>query len=265
MRVRTWRPWLAAWCAVVSFWLLCCGSALATPLGSITQYPIAHVYNNFPLPVAIAAGPDGNLWFTDQSQSYYDGFGGLIGEINPSSHKITEYPIPDQAKEVPTDPFGIIAGPGGLMWFGGEGVGEGAVDSIGAINPTTHQFSEYPIPITGGNLRPNPQALAVGPDRNIWFTEIGTIASIGELDLSTHAISQYPVPGGDPEGIAAGPDGNVWFANGTSIGEINPATHQITEFPIPPTTTDTHPGANDIAAGPNGDMWFTNSAGGIGN
>ena len=100
------------------------------------------------------------------------------------------------------------------MWFAARG----ELRSIGEINPTTHQFIEYPIPSTVGNLNPNPYAIAAGPDGNIWFTELGatesiggldrgTIESIGELDLSTHAISQYTVPGIDLGGIAAGPDG----------------------------------------------------------
>ena len=36
-----------------------------------------------------------------------------IGEINPTTHAITEFPVPT-AKPVP---FGITAGPDGNLWF----------------------------------------------------------------------------------------------------------------------------------------------------
>ena len=33
------------------------------------------------------AGPDGNLWFTEDAAN-------KIGEINPTTHAITEFPLP---------------------------------------------------------------------------------------------------------------------------------------------------------------------------
>ena len=48
-------------CGVVA--LLACGSAVAAPLGQITEFSSG--LNSGSDPSAIAAGADGNLWFTD--------------------------------------------------------------------------------------------------------------------------------------------------------------------------------------------------------
>ena len=74
--------------------------------------PTTHAITEFTIPTAnskpygIAAGPDGNLWFTDNGA-------GQIGTINPTTHAITEYPIP----YTNTNPYGITAGPDGNLWF----------------------------------------------------------------------------------------------------------------------------------------------------
>ncbi len=50
---------------------------------SITEFPIP---NSSSYPTGIAAGPDGNLWFLQDS--------GYIGMINPTNYAITEFPVP---------------------------------------------------------------------------------------------------------------------------------------------------------------------------
>src|SRR5262245_6825827 len=99
---------------------------LLTP--AITEFPIPTA-NSFL--VGIAAGPDGNLWFTER-------FGDKIGEINPTTHAIAEFPVPT-ANALPNE---ITAGPDGNLWFT-ERAGK-----IGEINPTTHAIAEFPVPIT---------------------------------------------------------------------------------------------------------------------
>ena len=68
----------------------------------ITEYPIPTPSS---VPEDIAAGPDGNLWFTEST-------GNKIGRITPQG-AITEYPIPT----VFSNPVGIAAGPDGNVWF----------------------------------------------------------------------------------------------------------------------------------------------------
>ena len=208
-------------------------------------------------PTGICAGPDGNLWFTDYTVS-------KIGEINPTTHAITEFATPTAG----TDPFGITAGPDGNLWFT-----EDNGNQIGMINPTTHAISEFPVPTavpsptpsrrartaTSGSprsaparsvrstRRPTPSASSPslrapvpkdrgGPDGNLWFTELAS-DKIGMINPTTHAITEFPVPTANayPRGITAGPDGNLWFAEDQAgqVGMINPTTHAISEFALP--------------------------------
>ncbi len=94
-------------------------SPLVSTNGTITEYPIPTGNAG---PWGIAAGPDGNLWFTEY------GYGAnKIGKITPSG-TITEYPLPTDS----VYPYGIAAGPDGNLWFT-EGGFYG--DKIGKITP----------------------------------------------------------------------------------------------------------------------------------
>jgi streptogramin lyase len=80
-----------------------------TPSGTITEFAIASGAQ----PSAIAAGPDGNLWFTEPGPF------NAVGRCTPSGG-ISEYPLPSANAE----PAGITAGPDGNMWFSEEFVGK---------------------------------------------------------------------------------------------------------------------------------------------
>jgi virginiamycin B lyase len=82
-----------------------------TTAGVITEYPLPDIPGLTPgshvlrQPVAIAAGVDGALWFTEQ-------VGNTIGRITTGG-SITEYPLPNSV----SGPFDIVAGPDNAMWF----------------------------------------------------------------------------------------------------------------------------------------------------
>ena len=116
------------------------------PAGRITEYPVPTVASR---PDGIAAGPDGNLWFTEAG-------GNKIGRITPTG-SITEYPVPTANSY----PYGIAAGPDGNLWFT-----EWFGNKIGRITPVG-SITEYPVP-TGDS---RPLGMAAGPDGNLWFTE----------------------------------------------------------------------------------------------
>ena len=115
---------------------------------SITEFPVPTANAN---PWGITAGPDGNLWFTENGAN-------KLGMINPTTDAITEFPIPTAN----AGPVGITAGPDGNLWFT-----EPSANQIGMINPTTDAITEFPIP------SPNavPLGITAGPDGNLWFTE----------------------------------------------------------------------------------------------
>ena len=101
--------------------------------------------------------------------------------INPTTHAITEFPIPTAH----SFPQGITTGPDGNLWFT-----ETYANQIGMINPTTHAITEFPIP------RPAwPFGITAGPDGNLWFTE-SSANQIGMINPTTDAITEFPTTRG---------------------------------------------------------------------
>jgi streptogramin lyase len=249
---------------------------------AIAEYALP---NNGSLPHRIAKGPDGNMWFTEQT-------GQRIGRISATG-AIVEF-----ALRPGSNPIDIIAGPDNNMWFT-QALGRriGRIDAGGKIT----EFSEG---LSAGSA---PQAIASGPDGALWFTEdiqlpdgtyggkigrittagaiaefalpngsgvLNNIASdskriwftlgfpgnaIGSMDVLTHRVSVFALPDGSsfPEGIALGPDGNMWFTAPQDhwIGRITP-DGKIATFAMPDRGDKTG-SPSQIVLGPDGAMWFT--------
>src|SRR5664279_2860858 len=124
------------------------GAALANiALGqSVTEFAVPTASC---VPLAITAGPDGNLWFNEQD-------GNKIGKITTAG-VITEYVIPTANSHS----IGITAGPDGNLWFtefDGHKIGRITTDGV---------ITEFPVSLTDSG----PIVIAAGPDGNLWFTE----------------------------------------------------------------------------------------------
>jgi virginiamycin B lyase len=141
-------------------------------------------------PLAITAGKDNSLWFTETSASANN-----IGRITLQG-EFTEFPIPTPA----SNPTGITRGPGDELWFTLHDVAK-----IGKIT-AAGEITEYPIP--SGN---RPGRIVTGPDGNLWFT-LSAASAIGRITPGGQ-ISEYAIPtrASDPYDITVGPDGNLWF------------------------------------------------------
>ena len=154
----------------------------------------------------IAAGPDGNLWFTEFS-------GNRIGRITPSG-AITEFPIPTGT----STPLEITAGDDGNLWFT-----EGEGNNIGRITPSG-AITEFPVP----SAFSEPLGITAGADGNLWFTEefgnnIGRITPEGDVtEFSVPTLNSFAT------GIAAGSDGDLWFTEYSA--------NQIGRLQLPPLT-----------------------------
>ena len=104
--------------------------------------PTTHAITEFTLPTGYSAnflttGPDGNIWFTDNSA-------GKIGTINPTTGAIAEYPVPYTGSK----PGGITTGPDGNIWFTDDGT-----NAIGVDIPNSDQFvvtQQPPASVTAG-------------------------------------------------------------------------------------------------------------------
>ena len=104
-------------------------------------------------PSGIAAGPDGNLWFTDYGTTP------AIGRITPGG-TITEF---SSGLNLGSDPSGIAAGPDGNLWFT-----DPVKSAIGRVTPGG-VITEFSSGLTNGSF---PSGIAAGPDGNLWFTDL---------------------------------------------------------------------------------------------
>jgi len=196
----------------------------------------------------IAAGPDGNLWFTEQV--------GIIGRITPTG-EITEFPLPGTFPS--PYPGAIAAGPDGNLWFTETAVVDtGAVGRIGRVT-TAGVLTEFPVTaIMSSGTAVTLSGIAAGPDGNLWFTKTGE-NKIGRITTGGVAMEfAIPTPGSGPSLITAGPDGNLWFTEATGqIGRIT-TSGVVTEFPIPSVLASGFTmGPSGITVGPDGNIWFT--------
>lgn len=184
----------------------------------------------------IIAGTEGNLWFDEPNPS-------AIDKLTPSG-KITEYPVPWHGVL-----WHLTQGPEGDLWFTRSENG-----TIGKMTPTG-EITEYTLSPPPGDPHAEPDAIAAGPDGNIWITDWGNnkYAAIWRVTPSG-TMTKFTIP--NPAGassITAGPDGNMWFTEEglNKIGKITPVG-TITEYPLPS-------GSNpmQIVAGADHELWFT--------
>jgi streptogramin lyase len=177
---------------------------------------------------ALAAGPDGNIWFTA---------GSVLGKLTPAG-EVTEYTLAMPSTAA------IVRGPEGDLWFTQE-------NGIGRTT-TAGEVTSFPLP----EEKSRPSAIAVGPDGNFWFTE-RTASRIGRISTGG-TITEFPLPKGSlPNGIVAGPENVLWFTERGSprVGRITTGG-EISEFRVPGSVVK----LSSIALGPDGNIWFGNEA-----
>jgi streptogramin lyase len=143
----------------------------------------------------ITRGPDGSLWFTENSA-------GKIGRLTPSG-SFTEWATPTGSRS----PWGIAAGPDGNVWFT-----ENSGNKVGRIT-RGGTITEFTIPTASSG----PTGIVTGPDGNLWFLE-NTANQIGRLTPGgtfTEYSSGLTANAGLTE-ITVGADGSLWFTENSA-------------------------------------------------
>jgi streptogramin lyase len=193
-------------------------------------------------PSGIAAGPDGNLWFTEV-------FGDRIGRITPHG-VVTEF----SAGMTPFSFAGAITpGPDGNLWFT-ENAGR-----IGRVTPAG-VITEFSAGLPSGA---KPAGIAAGSDGNLWFSDdstprVGRITPAGVVMMFTAGITHSALRADRGAcGMTRGPNGNIWWVQDFGqIAQITPAG-VVTEYPLTALYAETAAG---ITAGPDGNVWFTENS-----
>jgi streptogramin lyase len=228
---------IAGLVSVAALALVLPGAASATPLGSFAEFGEADGLGLGGLPVAVAPGPDGNVWFSDR--------GGLLGGENAVGYvtpdgSITEFNSGNSNFPASALPGAMILGPDGNLWFGEGPNGK----KIGRTTPAG-VTTEFALPSVAEHL-------TVGPEGNIWYTD-GSVGLI-KLNLSTEPPTPTTVvAAGGLHALTLGGDGNFWVLDtvGTTVDRITP-TGTVTKFADGPGTSLTAA----IAAGPDNEVWY---------
>jgi streptogramin lyase len=238
--------------------VLCSPIAKAETIGGVEHFPTRCNVGT------LAAGPDGNVWFTCFRERSGRGGQALIGRITPHG-EVSEF-----SSGIPTG-LGIddiVAGPDGNLWFtlsaGVSGpLRRGRTSAIGRMTPA----GVVTVFNTGLRKRSAPGEIVAGPGDNLWFTDIASPPEIGQI-TTQGTIAEFPTALKPPlglGGLAAGPDGNVWFTQvfnlphgdgepGGLIGRVSPSG-ALAQFGAAPAAI----GAP--VAGADGNVWFAANSG----
>ena len=258
-------------------------SAAFTPTPTFYQFSIPVAANR---PQWIAAGSDGNMWFTENP-------GGAVARITPAG-VVTEFTVPTANAQ----PQMIVGASDGNLWFTEFSTTPPPGTSKIAKVTTTGTFTEFstlfapPPPdnplglvdrldgniwyVANGSSRvgfqgissgvagetsiptanSGPFGIATAPDNNLYYTE-SAVDKIGRIANLFSAQSEISLTAGSvPESIVRGPDGNLWFTEfgSNKIGRLSPNSFSVTgEFP----TLTPNGAPTGITVGQDGALWFT--------
>ena len=205
---------------------------VATTGGALTTYAIPSgdvSYLN-----GIVKGPDGNVWWAEQSH---------VAKIDTSGN-ITEYPYATGDK---TNATGAIAvGSDGNLW-----VTEANGNLVTQVTPSSGAMVSTNIGCQGN-------AIVTAADKNLWVNCNFQLARV----TTSGVVSVFPTGftlGGQPSSLTVGPDGNPWFdVNGYDvIGEMSVVSDQMTIY-FPPTSYNQD---YALTKGPDGNVWAIDSGG----
>jgi streptogramin lyase len=143
---------------------------------------------------AITAGPDGNMWYLDQTND-------AVVKTTPTLKVLASYPL----SGLNSNQIGITVGPDGNIWL--------AENAANLIAKVTLNGSITTYATAAGST---PTDIIVGPDGNLWFTNFGN-DTMGEITTSgvktIYTTANGLSAGGSPEALLIGPDGNIWFSD----------------------------------------------------
>jgi virginiamycin B lyase len=229
-------------------------STTSTTTGSIGRRATDGTITEFPLPTAgesissLAAGPDGNVWFTEAGTKAAVGRitpAGLITELTGTSQPPTSIALDSTGQLWVTESGGHVAtvSPAGAfaeittvstpwkvatspssptVWFA-------ARQGLCCYGPISVDFALWlapgapPTPVGAGFLGTAiVQDVAVGPDGNAWMTDkvgprLGRVATSGRTTVFSQGLAGDAVLGS----ITDGPGDTLWFTDvNATVGRV---------------------------------------------
>ncbi len=211
---------------------------------------------------SLAAGKEGNVWFTCFLETRF-GFEGRprIGRVTPAG-QVSEF-----GGQLPKnlEAGGIVAAADGNLWFTLNSFAQLLPDKrvppqIGRITPSG-EVTTYPLPL---DAKYGVGDLVAGPNGYLWFVAAGSLWQISPQ--GTIARLPFDLGQDNVTTLEAGQEGNLWFAKkplsgpgSGAIGRLTPGG-ELSEF------GSTIPGfaPTTMVAAPGGGLLFFYGNGGTG-
>jgi streptogramin lyase len=161
-----------------------------TPQGGITAFPIS--YGTSGIATGLAAGPDGNLWYTWTAK-------GLIGRVTTAGKNTIV-----KTSATVGAPQGVVSGPNRSLWLAcAETTLVSKTTSVfpAAIESLTPQGSTRAFPVVSAGVGGTEiSAITVRSDGNLWFpdaTYVSGIVNGATIDRMTPGgkLTRFPIPG----------------------------------------------------------------------
>lgn len=174
------------------------------------------------LPHDVIVDTDGHAWYSDFGSQF-------VGELDPKTGKVTDYPLPTLLQEQPKGPLNVEFDPDGNIW-----VGMSYQAGAAKIDRKTKQVTTYPLPkewqgITSQTNMVTPTHMYV--DNKVWMddTENGHVF---RLDLTTskwELIGEATAADGKTirgYGLPSDKDNNLYMMSfgDTRIGKLDAKT-----------------------------------------
>jgi len=206
---------------------------LPRPSGRATHV----IYTRYELPDRIAQphdvvlSPDGHAWYSDFGRA-------VVGEIDPGSGKVTEYPLPILKPKAPKGSLQIAADPKGNLWVAMMMQG-----GLAEIDTKTKEITPYPFPAVDQSN--STYASMVAPQHS----DVDGVIWTG--DQSLHSLYKFHTDTGTYErmGVATDEKGNHISGYGmptdsknrpyilefgdTRIGRVDPQTNVTKIWNVP--------------------------------
>jgi virginiamycin B lyase len=198
---------------------------LPRPTGRATR--VIYTQYDLPRPIAephdVVLAPDGHAWYSDFGSA-------VVGEIDPVSGKVTEYPLPILKPKSPKGSLQIAADPKGNLWISMMMQG-----GLAKIDPKTKEITPYPFPAEDQNN--STYASMVAPQHSdvdgvIWTGDQGK-HSLYKLHTDTGKYEKVGVAtdekGNQIEGYGMPTDSKnrpyILEFRDTRIGRVDPQTN----------------------------------------
>jgi virginiamycin B lyase len=198
---------------------------------------------------------DGHVWYSDFVENF-------LGELDPKTGAVREYPVPISKPGFPTGTLDLEADPAGNLWLALM-----FQTGLARFDMASKTFKIFPLPAALNDDAMQQSMVmpaAMNVDGKVWTNDV-TRQSIMRLDVTTGAyerVDPFAFLGKGqlhaPYGMAADRANNLYFMDfgGEAVGRVDAKSLTPTLFPTP--TEKSRPRRTMLDA--QGHLWFTEFA-----